>query len=80
MTRKPDPLSPESVLAKVRNQARPGLTPHHAQVIFILERFLAPVAQSAHRYPGMSRRAWISPTGYPPRGPGPPPGRWTDGR
>lgn len=49
MTRKPDPLSPESVLAKVRNQARPGLTPHHAQVIFILERFLARVAQSTHR-------------------------------
>jgi len=49
MTRKPDPMSPESVLAKVRNQARPGLTPHNAQVIFILERFLARVAQSAHR-------------------------------
>ena len=49
MTRKPDHMSPESVLAKVRNQARPGLTPHNAQVIFILERFLARVARSAHR-------------------------------
>jgi len=49
MTRKPDPHSPESVLAKVRNQGRPGLTPHNAQVMFILERFLARVARSAHR-------------------------------
>jgi hypothetical protein len=49
MTRKPDPQSPESVLAKVRNQVRPGLTPHNAQVMFILERFLARVARSAHR-------------------------------
>jgi len=49
MTRKPDPQSPESVLAKVRNQAQPGLRPHNAQVIFILERFLARVAQSAHQ-------------------------------
>jgi len=49
MTRKPDLQSPESVLAKVRNQARPGLTPHNAQVIFILERFLARVAQSVHQ-------------------------------
>jgi hypothetical protein len=48
MTRKPDLQSPESVLAKVRNQARPGLTPHNAQVIFILERFLARVARSPH--------------------------------
>ena len=50
MTRKPDLQSPESVLAKVRNQARPGQTPHIAQVIFILERFLARVARSAHRH------------------------------
>lgn len=42
-------MSPESVLAKVRNQTRPGITPHNAQVIFILERFLARVACSAHR-------------------------------
>lgn len=49
MTRKPDPQSPESVLAKVRNQAGPGLTPHNAQVIFILERFLARMARSIHR-------------------------------
>jgi len=49
MTRKPDLQSPESVLAKVRNQARPGQTPHNAQVIFILECFLARVARSSHR-------------------------------
>lgn len=49
MTRKPDLQSPESVLARVRNQARPGLTPHNAQVIYILERFLARVAGSAYR-------------------------------
>jgi len=49
VTRKPDLQSPESVLTKVRNQAQPGLRPHNAQVIFILERFLARVAQSAHQ-------------------------------
>lgn len=49
MIRKPDPASPESVLAWVRNQARPGVTPHNAHVIFILERFLARIARSAHR-------------------------------
>ena len=49
MTRKPDPFSADSVLAKVRNLAGPGLTPHNAQVIFILERFLARIARSVHR-------------------------------
>jgi hypothetical protein len=49
VTRKPDPFSADSVLAKVRNLAGPGLTPHNAQVIFILERFLARIARSVHR-------------------------------
>ena len=49
MTRKPDLQSPESILARIRNQRRPGQTTRNAQIVFALERFLARVAQSRHR-------------------------------
>lgn len=44
-----DPKSPASVLQRLRNQRAGGQSVQNAQVLFILERFLARVAASPHR-------------------------------
>lgn len=49
MTHKRDLLSPASVLARVRSQARPGQSVKHTQILFVRERFLARLALSRYR-------------------------------
>ena len=49
MTKERDTKSPDSVLMRLSNQRQDGQSVQNAQVLFVLERFLARVAQSRYR-------------------------------
>jgi len=49
MKKERDSKSPDSVLKRLSNQRRDGQSVENAQVLFVLERFLARVAQSRYR-------------------------------
>jgi len=49
MTRPRDTKSPASVLQRLRNVCVEGQSVQNAQVLFVLERFLARVAKSPYR-------------------------------
>jgi predicted nucleotidyltransferase component of viral defense system len=49
MKKERDPKSPDSVLKRLSNQRLEGQTVQNAQILFVLERFLARVARSRYR-------------------------------
>jgi len=49
MKKQPDTKSPESVLQRLSNRRLDGQSVQNAQTLFVLERFLARVAQSSYR-------------------------------
>ena len=49
MKKQPDTKSPESVLQRLNNRRLDGQSVQNAQTLFVLERFLARVAQSSYR-------------------------------